>query len=126
MSDFNKWMPTIAGILNIISGALGIISCLLLIILAIVLHGAFNSDPSIVDETNVFSVIILTYFVIGIIVLLISVISIIGGIICLGKKHWGWALAGSICAVVNVIGIISVILVVLARKEFLDQGKVAD
>ena len=64
----------------------------------------------------------------GIIMLLMAVLVVLGGIFALQRKLWGWALAGSIAAILSlyftisfmlpVMGIIALIFVGLSRKEF--------
>jgi hypothetical protein len=51
---------------------------------------------------------------------LIAIISIVGGILAIKRKSWGWALAGSITAVFCsvLLGILAIVLVVLSRNEF--------
>ena len=41
-----------------------------------------------------------------------------GGSYALDRKHWGFALIGSICAILCGLGILSVILISMSKKEF--------
>ncbi|MCX6002749.1 MAG: hypothetical protein NTY79_09535 [Chloroflexi bacterium] len=53
-------------------------------------------------------------------VLLLGILAVIGGILCLGRRHYAWAMAGAIAAVlcVPVLGIISIIFTNSARADF--------
>jgi len=44
----------------------------------------------------------------------------VGGIYALGRRVWGLALAGSICALVGfgILGILAIIFVILGKGEF--------
>ena len=62
--------------------------------------------------------------VILIILLILSIIEalfpILGGIYALHRKKWGWALAGSIIAILGMfpLGVLSTIFVSMAKNEF--------
>jgi len=59
--------------------------------------------------------------VIGAPLIVLGIITIIGGIYALLRKIWGLALAGSICALVGpwfVLGILAIIFVSLSKREF--------
>jgi hypothetical protein len=60
------------------------------------------------------------YVVMGIFYALISVLGIIGGILAIKKKHWGWALAGAIAGALTFFpcGIAAVVLTTLGKPEF--------
>ena len=53
-------------------------------------------------------------------VLAILALEIAGGILSLQRKKWGWALAGSIVAILpfSFLGIAATILVALSKNEF--------
>ncbi|HSW58568.1 MAG TPA: hypothetical protein VLH15_09210 [Dehalococcoidales bacterium] len=51
-----------------------------------------------------------------------GVLAVIGGVFNLQRRHWGWALAGSITALLvsNILGLIAVVLTALSKDEFKD------
>lgn len=114
MHETNK--PIIAGILNIISGALSIITGIGSFIGFYVVSGAWGIPgmetipafvPGIVLGTATF------YIIFG-------VIALIGGLFSVQRKQWGWTIAGSIAAILVVLplGIASTILAALSKIEF--------
>jgi hypothetical protein len=52
--------------------------------------------------------------------LALGIIALIGGIVTLKRKSWGFALAGAICALFPIVplGIAAIIFVIMGRKEF--------
>jgi ascorbate-specific PTS system EIIC-type component UlaA len=56
----------------------------------------------------------------GIPILLISVLALVGGIFGVQRKHWGWALAGSIAAIIAFLplGIASTVFTAQSKGEF--------
>jgi len=103
-------MPVIAGILNIV---MGIFILIILSIFAIVpkILEPFQGGMSPYDFSS-------SYIIAP--ALIIALTAIIGGILAIKRKIWGWALAGSIAASISPIplGIAAIILLVLSRKEF--------
>lgn len=102
--------PVIAGVLSIIAGAVCLVGVLVFSIIAgisTVVGGPFIIMPVL-------------FFVIGLPVIALGLISIVGGIYATQRRRWGWALAGAITTLVisNVMGLIAVILVAIAREEF--------
>jgi hypothetical protein len=126
------WKPTTAGILSIISGAIGICMGSLAILFARVLteadwrdllgkwgmwRGGIPEMPMLGGVFHLGSAIITGA---GIALIVVSVIALIGGIYALKRKIWGLALAGSILAVAGggPMGVLAIIFVTLGRKEF--------
>ena len=58
--------------------------------------------------------------IIGIILIVLGIVAIAGGIAAVRRHSFGLSLAGAICALlpINVLGILAVIFVSLAKKEF--------
>ncbi len=120
----NTWMPTAGGVLNIIAGALGLLGSILRLCL---FGGLFSSFlPEIFHDgggpfLHVWGSILI---IISVIYLIANIISLVGGIFALQKKHWGWALAGSICAVISsfVMGVVALVFIVISKKEFEQQS----
>jgi hypothetical protein len=50
----------------------------------------------------------------------LGAVSLVGGLFSLRRKNWGWALAGSITTLLvsQVLGIVSIVLIALAKNEF--------
>ncbi|MGP8080331.1 MAG: hypothetical protein ACLPVI_07455 [Dehalococcoidales bacterium] len=101
----NAWKSTTAGILSIIAGALAIIFAFTMFhrheVIGLLNHGG-------------------RWRVWGCIVLLLGIMSIIGGIFAIMRKAWGVALAGAITALYpyGVFGILAIIFVAMGKPEF--------
>jgi len=115
------WKPTTAGILNIIAGALNALGAIGLLI-AIIVVGNINIMRFLPPEDAPFIMPLLMPMLIVLLVLLIieAVFPIIGGVFALQRRRWGWALAGSIIAILRMspLGIASTIFVAMAKDEF--------
>jgi len=102
--------PTVAGILDIISGALGLISAICLFIGI----GVVGSQPDVPG------------FVLGILwgmsfpTAIVGILALVGGIYAVQRKKWGWALTGSIAAILIFLplGIVATILAAMSKNEF--------
>ena len=113
-------MPTVGGILSIISGTLGFIT--------IAFFLAFGSIFGAVIARDVLSSLGfwqtgLPLTIIGIIalpLLCVNVVAIVGGIYAIQRRGWGMALAGAICSVFpsQVLGVLAVVFIAISRKEF--------
>jgi hypothetical protein len=89
------WKPVVAGILDIISGAVVLFAVLGLIIAIMV---TINADAiSGTEDVPLFVPSLLTGLAIPLATTLI--LSLAGGIYAIQRKIWGWALAGSIGAI---------------------------
>jgi hypothetical protein len=114
-----SWMPTTAGILNIISGAMKLFGGLGLIIFAGFssmwggqMMSNYNMPVGLMAGLMGFG---------GFVILILGVVSIIGGIFALRKKLWGMALAGSITSVLGgnlLLGVAAIVFVVMGKKNF--------
>lgn len=117
-----------AGIMSIISGALGALGGLMIAVLSVVMLSAIEQTiaqqpsargggPMPADILKVFQAI---YVGSGVVYALIGVVGIIGGIFALKRKHWGLALAGAIAGsiVFYPVGIVGVIFASMAHPEF--------
>ena len=116
------WKPTVAGILDIISGAVGLIA-VFGIIIAIFITGGIANIPGTEDIPN-FVPSLLT--VIAVPIAILSIFSLVGGIYAVQRRKWGLALAGSVSAIFASIpllgglpvGITATILTALSKNEF--------
>jgi len=124
-------MPIAGGVLNLVAGALGAISSLALLILTIVLQGVRGDNPPHFGAPDVLPIFVVTFLVCGIVFLILSIVSVVGGIFACKRMRWGWALAGSICTVligastiiIGILGIIAVVFVAISKKEFATQAQ---
>ncbi len=118
------WKPTVAGILCIISGAVGFTAFFVLILALFILGRPLNFIPGIPAMVTVLTTNLLLFL--AIIAITTGALSMVGGIFAAQRKKWGLALAGSIAAVLAAIpffgplpvGIIAIILVALSKDEF--------
>ena len=115
------WKPTTAGILNIISGAVGLIAVAGLFIAIGITGGFYISGTEHIPE---FVPSLLTGIAVPLAIC--SILSLVGGIFAVQRKIWGLALAGSISAIFASIpllgglpiGITATILTALSKNEF--------
>ena len=119
------WKPVIAGILNIISGAVGLIAVLGLVIAILVTGGCAIPGT---ENVPLFVPSLLTG--ISVPLAIFSLLSLAGGICAIQRKLWGLALAGSIAAIFASlpllgglpVGITATVLTALSKNEF-EQSK---
>jgi len=104
------WMPTVAGILDIVAGGLSLSVLLLFAIGPMIFMplkaGMFPSNLSL-----------LLMVIPGI---AIEALAIVGGVFAIQRRKWGWALAGSIAAAIipAPLGITAIVFIVLSKNEF--------
>jgi len=113
------WRPTVGGLLAIIAGSWNF-----LLGLGALVGGTIFSDliPTFGGVTGGIST---TGITAGIILIIIGLISIVGGSYALSRSFWPMALAGSIAALIPtplilpfLMGFFSLIFVVLGHREF--------
>jgi len=114
------WKPIMAGILDIISGAIGMVGGVYFVVLTSLfrtVHEIMNIDPIVIEQTEQ---IISRLFAVPFVLVFIGIISIIGGVYALQRRIWGLALAGSICSCVvfPIFGLPAIIITGLAQEEF--------
>jgi hypothetical protein len=114
------WKPIMSGILDIVSGAIGMVGGVYFVILSQIfrsMHEILKLDPLVIQKTEE---IINRIIAVPFILVFIGIISIIGGVYALQRRIWVFALAGAIssCFVFPVFGIPSIIITSLAREEF--------
>ena len=122
------WMPVVAGLLDIVSGSLGILVglCMSLRMFALkAAQAASGVAPGIAPHAGKYPQMPHMFFpgmgiALGIVLIAIGVLAIVGGAYALRLKVWGLALAGSIGAVITgpVIGLLALIFTVLGREDF--------
>ena len=114
------WKPIMAGILDIVSGAIGMVGGVYFVVLSTVfraIHTLSGMDPTVIEQTEQ---IISRLFAVPFVLVFIGIISIIGGVYALQRRIWVFALAGAIgsCIVFPLFGIPSIIITGLAQEEF--------
>jgi hypothetical protein len=111
MAGNKTWMPTTAGILDIISGGFGLICSFMFIFMG----GVMRFVPDVPAYLwPLFMAMAGPFAIIGI-------LAIIGGIYALQRKIWGLALAGSIAAFFLpswLLGVAAIIFTALSKNEF--------
>ncbi|MFC1950256.1 hypothetical protein ACFLWD_01170 [Chloroflexota bacterium] len=109
------WMSTTAGILTIITGAIHLI----LGIVVIILSRTICTVTGLCGWGVIGAPLLGT---IGVPLILLGIVSIIGGSFALRRRVWGMALTGAICALflppVGILGILAIIFMALSKKEF--------
>lgn len=110
-------IPVIIGILNLTSGILSVI-CFIPLLIAVIVVG-LNAVTIYIGLPGIaiaFSVLV----TLAILALFLGILAIIGGAFALQRKNWGWALAGSICALspTFLLGLVAIILTTVSRNEF--------
>jgi hypothetical protein len=109
-----SWMATVAGVLNIIAGALSIVGVMALVFASTIV-GHIAAEEK---EFPLFAVETLLggFAALG---LIVALLAIVGGIFALRRRRFGWAITGAIAACFSFppLGVPAVILVVLAEKE---------
>jgi hypothetical protein len=61
----------------------------------------------------------ISFFIIGLSILVLGILSVVGGISAIRGRRFGLSLAGAICALASgLLGILAVIFVALGKREF--------
>ena len=118
-SSSNSSYPVVAGVLSIVSGALGALISAGIILMVIFLWSAISVDTD-VPEDFPFFIFQAFYLGSGIVLFVLAVLAIMGGIFALQRRYWGMALTGSIASVLTFLpgGVVAVIFVALGKQEF--------
>jgi len=118
------WKSTLAGILDIIAGALALFGLILfilgmLIFLPVSQSGGIPGTPLSIPM----NVSLILLFALAPILFAAQIVAIIGGIYAIKRKRWGLALAGSIAAVFcsSPLGIAAIVFTILSKGEFEQQ-----
>ncbi len=118
-----SWMPTAAGILNIIAGVLALLGALALVFVGFVTMTVpeMTAEPEDDVPLALISGMIWALVALG---LLAGLLAIVGGIVALRRTGWAWPLVGAITALFTAmpLGVFALIFVVLAEKELRGGG----
>lgn len=112
------WKPTTAGVLEIVAGALHLIASVATILVAGgVAAGMYWSNMPRLSIGMPLPLIA----GVGLPLLIMGVVSILGGISALQRRRWGLALAGGICALVpmqTLLGVLAIVFLAISKEEF--------
>ena len=111
------WMPTVAGILDIVAGALSFVGIIFALFGILMLGSVGDMYQSMgIPETLILTIAA----IFAIFAVIVDILAIIGGLYALQRRNWGMALTGSIAAVFASwpLGIAAIVLTVLSKKEF--------
>ncbi len=115
-----EWIPTVAGVFQIVAAVCALIASLALVFSALMMEAV----PDIQDDPDV-PVELIVALLVGIagFVFFGGIVSMIGGIACIRRQGWGWALAGSIAAVFLLppAGILALVMTIFGEKEFRER-----
>jgi hypothetical protein len=111
-----RGLLTAGGILSIIGGVLELIGGGILVGIGIeyIIGGPFRLILDIIVVIESLTIVI----IVGILILALGAIGVAGGISALNRKRFGLSLAGAICALPSILGILAVIFVALGKREF--------
>jgi hypothetical protein len=118
------WMPVVGGILDIVSGAFGMVVGLFM---SLHLHAARATQAAARGGLHPGTLSQMPHVLfpgmgiaLGIALIVLGVLAIVGGVFALKVKAWGLALAGAIAGVITgrLIGLLALIFIVLSRKDF--------
>jgi hypothetical protein len=113
-----SWMPTAAGVLNLLAGVMALFGTLCLIFLAIVTTVVPGATVAPDDDLPLMLASWLLWAMAAL-ALISGLISVTGGVVALRRSGWGWPLAGAIAAFFCAmpIGLVALIFVVAAERE---------
>jgi uncharacterized protein involved in cysteine biosynthesis len=137
----NTWKPVTAGVLDILCGCGAVIIFLALSTLTVLVQAEAATGSELIltmasmiapgISVAVYIAYYIAYYFIGdasqyfySIVsapfALLGILAVIGGILAIQRKQWGWSIAGSVAALLcNFIpGVIAVILTAMSKSEF--------
>ena len=114
------WKPVMAGILDIVSGAIGMVGGIYFVILSSLLrsiHEYLKVDPAVIKNIEQ---IVSNIIAVPFILVFAGIIAIIGGVYALQRRIWVFALAGAVFSFVLFwpFGLASIIITAMSREEF--------
>lgn len=117
-------IPVLGGILMLLVGIGGIIEGLVVILFALgAVGGLFGLVPI---DFGIGGFVTTILVIVGLIPVLLGVFAVLGGASAIGRKHFGMAVFGGVCAmlilgplfITNILGLVSLILVAVSHHEF--------
>jgi len=105
------WKPTTAGIISIVAGAFSMITGITVVAVGS-MWMMVEVDPTMMGVLSA----------IGIPIIVLGVVSIVGGAFAIRRRIWGLALAGGVCALLSPttfpLGIAAIVFVAMGKGEF--------
>ena len=117
-----QWIPTVAGVLELVAAICALIGSLALIFIPFVI----NSIPDLQNKPEVPVELLTALFAtLAGLVFLGGVVCLVGGVAALRRRGWFWAVAGAIAAlfVMTPAGVFALVLVLIGEREFSDRKK---
>ena len=113
------YKPTVAGILDIVAGAGGIIAGIFLLV-GVVAFNFLSIRSGVHVPMGMPNSIVAVLGILAIPFFCLSVLAVVGGAFALQRKNWGLALAGSIAAIIIsfILGVTAIVFTILAKDEF--------
>lgn len=110
-----SWIPTTAGVLDLLAGTLALIGFAALVFIGFILRTAPDVDQ---DEFGI-ALAQALFAALAMGALLLALLALFGGVCALQRRRFGWALAGAIAAAVLCapLGVPSLILTVVAEQD---------
>jgi len=112
------WKPTTGGILCIIAG---VINVLLGFVVVVVMAGAGLLMGTELVELPAELAGMSWLGVLGVPLVVMGIVSIVGGVYALKRRLWGFALAGAICSIMTgnlLYGTLATIFISVSKSEF--------
>ena len=114
----NSSLPTLGGVFLLIAGILGILTWIIVASVGSLM--GFSLIP--VGASWIAGIVIIC----GVIGIIFSIIVLLGGIMAIQRKNWGFALVGSILGlfivgpvfISSLLALIALIVIAVSRKEF--------
>jgi len=112
------WLPTAAGVLTIISGFTRLFGAIMIFTLGWLGDGIFHFLWYGIPGFGMIPLAVLS--IVAVPVIILSVLSIVGGVYAIMRRRWSLALTGSVCSAFLswFLGVPAIILTALSRKEF--------
>ena len=117
------WKSTLAGVLTIVAGVLSSIGCLAMIVTVAVVGNSEVFLDSLEDAgfSGDIGLLQTILIIVAIFSAITAILALIGGIFALQRKRWGWALAGSIAAILGSwwpLGVAATVFTAISKDEF--------
>jgi len=122
------WKPVAAGILSIVAGMPGLGGGIAMVLIGGGVTGLqfpawldYLSGADLAPALSGISLVPpLLLGAVGAVILPLGLLGVLGGVEAIRRRHWRFALAGSICAgtIIPLLGILSAVLTAQSRTEF--------
>lgn len=119
-----SWMPTVAGVLEIVSGVVALLGALALILAGSVATIVPELTEAPGDDLPLALVSGIIWALVAL-CLVAAVLAIVGGVVALRRSGWAWPLVGAITALFAAmpLGLLALIFVVLAEPDLRGESR---